>query len=55
MHGEIVVECDAAQAEAVTAWLRRAMVDGVARLLTPEPVAVAVETRVGRRWGEEEP
>jgi hypothetical protein len=35
----------------VTVWLRQAMVEGMAGLLAPVPVAV--ETRVGRSWGGE--
>jgi DNA polymerase-1 len=47
-HDEIVVECDAGQAEAVGAWLRQAMLDGMAPLI--EPVPVVVEVSVGRSW-----
>lgn len=47
-HDEIVVECDAGQAEAVVAWLRQAMVDGMAPLIAPVPVVV--EVSVGRSW-----
>jgi DNA polymerase-1 len=47
-HDEIVVECDDDQAEAASAWLRQAMLDGMAPLL--EPVPVVVEVAVGRTW-----
>jgi DNA polymerase I-like protein with 3'-5' exonuclease and polymerase domains len=48
-HDEIVVECDEAQAEAVAAWLKKAMLDGMAPLV--KPVRVEVEATVGRTWG----
>jgi DNA polymerase I-like protein with 3'-5' exonuclease and polymerase domains len=49
VHDEIVVECDAADAERAKAWLTRAMMDG----MTPfaDPVPVAVEAAVLRTWG----
>lgn len=47
-HHEIVVECDAGLAKAVAAWLRQAMVDGMAPLIAPVPVVV--EVSVGRSW-----
>jgi DNA polymerase-1 len=49
VHDEIVVECDAADAERAKAWLSAAMVDG----MTPfaDPVPVAVEAAVLRTWG----
>jgi DNA polymerase-1 len=49
VHDEIVVECDAGQAEAAAAWLQRAMLDGMAPLA--DPVPVAVEVAVARTWG----
>jgi DNA polymerase-1 len=49
VHDEVVVERDAAQADAVTAWLRTAMLDAMAPLV--EPVPVAVEVRAGPTWG----
>jgi DNA polymerase-1 len=49
VHDEIVVECDADQAEAVAEWLRRAMLDGMA--LLAEPVPVEVEVMVAPTWG----
>jgi DNA polymerase-1 len=48
-HDEIVVECDAGQADAVKAWLRQAMLDGMAPLVDPVPVEVEVKT--GWTWG----
>lgn len=47
-HDEIVVECDAGQADAVKDWLRRAMLDGMAPLIDPVPVGVDVKS--GRTW-----
>jgi DNA polymerase I-like protein with 3'-5' exonuclease and polymerase domains len=49
VHDEIVVECDAGQARAVAAWLKKAMVDAMSPLLGPVPVEV--EVKVGRTWG----
>jgi DNA polymerase I len=49
VHDEIVVECAAEQADAVSAWLRQAMLDGMAPLI--DPVPVEVEVRVGQTWG----
>jgi DNA polymerase I-like protein with 3'-5' exonuclease and polymerase domains len=49
VHDEIVVECDAVDADAVSAWLTRAMVDGMAPFAAPVPVVV--ETSVGPTWG----
>jgi DNA polymerase-1 len=48
VHDEIVVECDEGQAGAVSAWLKRAMVDAMGPLI--DPVPVEVEVRVGRTW-----
>jgi DNA polymerase-1 len=48
VHDEIVVECDANQADAVKAWLRQAMLDGMAPLI--DPVPVEVEVKAGRTW-----
>jgi hypothetical protein len=45
---KIVSEYDAGQAEAVAAWLRQAMVDGMALLIAPVPLRVAVSSR--RSW-----
>jgi len=47
-HDEIVVECDAAQAPAAEAWLRQAMLDGMAPLIHPVPVEI--ETQIGPSW-----
>jgi DNA polymerase-1 len=51
VHDEIVVECDETQAEVASAWLKRAMLDGMAPLI--DPVPVEVEVKVGRTWGGE--
>jgi DNA polymerase-1 len=48
VHDEVVVECDALQADVVSAWLRRAMLDGMTPLV--DPVPVEVEVSVGRTW-----
>lgn len=48
-HDEIVVECDAEQAPVVEAWLRLAMLDGMAPLVHPVPVEI--ETQIGPSWG----
>jgi DNA polymerase-1 len=47
-HDEIVVECDAGQADAAVAWVKQAMVDGMQALVAPVPVEV--EPGVGPRW-----
>jgi DNA polymerase-1 len=49
VHDEIVVECDAAQEGAVEAWVRQAMLDGMAPLI--DPVPVEVEVKVAPTWG----
>jgi DNA polymerase I-like protein with 3'-5' exonuclease and polymerase domains len=49
VHDEVVVECEREQAEAVAAWLKTALVDGMAPLI--DPVPVEVETSVGHTWG----
>jgi DNA polymerase-1 len=49
VHDEIVIECDAAQADAAVAWLRQAMLDGMAPLASPVPVEV--EVTVASTWG----
>jgi DNA polymerase-1 len=48
VHDEIVVEVDADRADAVAAWLKQAMLDGMATLVAP--VQVEVEISVGRTW-----
>lgn len=55
VHDEIVVECDEADAEKASEWLRRAMVDGMERVLNAsatngQRVPVEVESAVGRSW-----
>jgi DNA polymerase-1 len=49
VHDEIVVEADAGQADSVAAWLRAAMVEAMAPLVAPVPVAVEIKT--SRTWG----
>jgi DNA polymerase I len=48
VHDEIVVEADADQADAAAAWLKAAMIDGMAPLLNPVPCEVDV--KIGRTW-----
>jgi DNA polymerase-1 len=48
VHDEIVVEADAGQAGAAAAWLKQAMLDGMAPLI--DPVPVEVEVAVGTTW-----
>jgi DNA polymerase-1 len=48
VHDEILVEADAAQAEAAAAWVKAAMVDAMAPLI--DPVPVEVEVKVGATW-----
>jgi DNA polymerase-1 len=49
VHDEIVIECATDQADAASAWLKRAMVDAMAPLIAPVPVEV--EVRLARTWG----
>jgi DNA polymerase-1 len=49
VHDEIVVEADAGQAEAAKAWLKQAMIDGMAPLIAP--VSVEVDVKVAATWG----
>jgi DNA polymerase-1 len=49
VHDEIVVECEAGQAEAAAAWLKRAMLDAMAPLI--DPVPVEVEVKAAPTWG----
>jgi DNA polymerase-1 len=49
VHDEIVVECAAEQVESVSAWLKQAMLDGMAPLIAPVPCQV--EVSVGPTWG----
>jgi DNA polymerase-1 len=48
VHDEIVVEVDADKADAAAAWLKRAMVEGMAPLVAPVPVEV--EVTVAPTW-----
>jgi DNA polymerase-1 len=51
VHDEIVIEADADQAEAASAWVRQAMLDGMAPLIAPVPVEVEVKT--AQNWAGE--
>jgi DNA polymerase-1 len=54
-HDEVVVECDAKQAVDAQVWLETAMIEGMGAFLngTEEvDVAVEVEARIARSWGE---
>jgi DNA polymerase-1 len=48
VHDDLVVEADAAQAEAAASWLKGAMVDAMAPMISPVPVEV--EVKVARTW-----
>jgi DNA polymerase-1 len=48
VHDEIVVEADAAQADAAANWLKQAMMDAMAPLI--DPVLVEVEVTVAGTW-----
>jgi DNA polymerase-1 len=49
VHDEIVVECEADRANAAAAWLKQAMLDGMAPLVAPVPVEVEVTS--APTWG----
>jgi DNA polymerase-1 len=49
VHDEIVVECDACQADAVSAWLKQAMLNAIQPML--DPVPVEVDVKAGHTWG----
>lgn len=51
-HDEIVLECDADRTEEAAAWLRQAMLDGMAPLI--DPIPVVVEVYCGRDWSMED-
>jgi DNA polymerase-1 len=48
-HDEIVMECDASEAQAVKDWLQQAMVDAMASWL--DPVPVEAEVKIAPTWG----
>jgi DNA polymerase-1 len=48
-HDELVAECDAGQVDAVSAWLKKVMLDAAGPILAPVPAEVKV--KVGRSWG----
>src|SRR5262249_20271464 len=43
VHDEIVIECGIDQADQVAAWLKQAMLDGMAPMVEPVPVEVEVK------------
>jgi DNA polymerase-1 len=49
VHDEIVVEAEEGKADAAAAWLKEAMVDGMAGVL--DPVPCDVEVKAARTWG----
>src|SRR5215217_1967426 len=54
-HDEVVVECDAQQAEDVKVWLQKAMIEGMDAITNGRDevqVPVEVEARIARCWGE---
>jgi DNA polymerase-1 len=50
VHDEIVVECAAEQADQAVSWVRDAMRDGIAPIISPVPIEV--EATIGRTWGD---
>jgi DNA polymerase I len=55
VHDEIVVECEEAGAEKVKAWLEKAMIDGMEKVLNGPDVGgprvpIEVETQIGKSW-----
>ncbi len=54
-HDEILVECAAERAADATAWLEKAMIEGMEAVLNGTnavDVPVEVEARIARSWGE---
>ena len=54
-HDEVVVECDAEQAEEAKIWLEKAMIEGMDVVLKgPDEagIPIEVEARIARSWGE---
>ena len=53
-HDEIVVECDAEQAEEGKEWLAQAMKDGMnaAANVAEPPIPIEVEVSVTKMWSE---
>jgi DNA polymerase I-like protein with 3'-5' exonuclease and polymerase domains len=54
-HDEVVVECNAQQAEDVKVWLQKAMIEGMDAITNGRDevqVPVEVEARIARSWGE---
>jgi hypothetical protein len=52
-HDEIVVVCDAEQADDTRMWLERAMIDGMADMLNglgEVQVPITVESRIVNSW-----
>jgi DNA polymerase-1 len=49
VHDELVLEANVDQAEAVAAWVKQAMLDGMAPLIAPVPVDV--EVTIAPTWG----
>jgi DNA polymerase-1 len=48
IHDEILIEADTSQADAAVAWVKQAMLDGMAPLI--DPVPVAVEVNISPNW-----
>ena len=54
-HDEVVVECEAQRAADAKVWLEGAMIEGmdtVVNGMDEGHVAVEVDSRIARRWGE---
>jgi DNA polymerase-1 len=49
VHDEIVIECEASQADAAAVWLKAAMEDAMRPWMSPVPVVVDVA--IGQSWG----
>jgi DNA polymerase I-like protein with 3'-5' exonuclease and polymerase domains len=55
VHDEILVKCDEDKAEKVIAWLEKAMIDGMGKVLNGPGVEgprvpVEVETQIAKSW-----
>jgi DNA polymerase-1 len=53
VHDEVVIECGAEHADAAAAWLKAAMLDSMAPLIAPIPVAV--DLTIGQNWDGDPP
>jgi DNA polymerase I-like protein with 3'-5' exonuclease and polymerase domains len=54
-HDEVVIECDEERGEETKRWLEKAMIEGMDAVMNGADevdVAVEVEARIARSWGE---